>query len=166
MRTFSAIAAALALTLGGATMAQDQAEPTQVMVLGTYHFANPGRDLANMQADDVLAEQRQRELAALAEALAAFAPDKILVERQSKEPDLAVAGYREFEKEQLGRQPDETVQIGFRLAEKLGHDAVYGFDEQPGEGEPDYFPFQPVQDFAVENGMSDRLEALVAEIRA
>ncbi len=30
----------------------------EVLVLGTYHMANPGHDIHNMQADDVLAPRR------------------------------------------------------------------------------------------------------------
>ncbi len=55
----------LVLALGSAyampprTATADQPEPptarAQVLVLGVYHMANPGYDLVNMNADDVLA---------------------------------------------------------------------------------------------------------------
>lgn len=32
------------------------------MVLGSYHMANPGADVFNMQADDVLSTHRQKEM--------------------------------------------------------------------------------------------------------
>lgn len=56
------------------------AQPIQVMVLGAYPFANPGQDLANVKVDDMLAPQRQAELAKLADELAAWKPTKIMVE--------------------------------------------------------------------------------------
>jgi len=59
----------------------DGAPPVQVMVLGTYHMDNPGLDLHNARADDVLTPRRQAELAAVAEALAAFKPTVIAIER-------------------------------------------------------------------------------------
>ena len=40
-------------------------QPVQVMVLGSYHFGNPGRDKVNAHVDDVTTPQRQRELEAL-----------------------------------------------------------------------------------------------------
>src|SRR5205823_4480694 len=49
----------------------------EILVLGTYHMANPGHDIHNMQADDVLAPQRQQEMAQLMEALKKFHPTKI-----------------------------------------------------------------------------------------
>ena len=42
--------------------------PIEVMVLGTYHMANPGLDLANVKSDDVLKPQRQKELEAASDA--------------------------------------------------------------------------------------------------
>ena len=35
----------------------------EVLVLGVYHMANPGRDVFDTQADDVLAPRRQAEMA-------------------------------------------------------------------------------------------------------
>ena len=43
--------------------------PIQVMVLGTYHFGNPGLDLHNMKVDSVLTSARQAELADVATRL-------------------------------------------------------------------------------------------------
>ena len=42
----------------------------QVMVLGTYHFDNPGQDLHNMKVDSVLTPAKQAELADVASRLA------------------------------------------------------------------------------------------------
>jgi hypothetical protein len=62
----------LALFLGAVLPAAAQQPPAatpaaparaEVLVLGTYHMANPGRDIFNMQADDVLAPKRQTEIA-------------------------------------------------------------------------------------------------------
>ena len=52
---------AFALTLGAAFPAvsqQSPAERAEVLVLGVYHMSNPGHDIFNMQADDVLAPKR------------------------------------------------------------------------------------------------------------
>ncbi|QZH74627.1 MAG: hypothetical protein JY451_13330 [Erythrobacter sp.] len=142
-----------------------QARPTEVMVLGTYHWSNPGRDVINMQVDDVLAPRRQREIAVLAESLAQWQPTHIVVEWLAEPPGLTVPEYAEAE-ELLAERRNESVQLGFRLARMLGHDAVYGFDEQPSDGEPDYFPFGAVQQFAVESGRMAMIEELFAEIEA
>lgn len=49
--------------------AQDDSAPIEVMIFGTYHFANPDLDVANIEADDVRVPRRQAEIAALVESL-------------------------------------------------------------------------------------------------
>ena len=72
---------ALALTLCAASLgAQPTPSRAEVLVLGVYHMANPGRDVFNMQADDVLALKRQGEIAQVIEALKKFHPTKVAIE--------------------------------------------------------------------------------------
>ena len=125
------------------------------MVLGTPHFANPGQDLNNMQADPVTTPEKQAEMEALAQALAEFQPTVIAVERVAD--DLIDPVFSTLTAADLTRQPDERVQIGYRLAWKLGLDQVYAIDEQPREGERDYFPFGQVMGWAQANGQAAQL---------
>jgi uncharacterized protein DUF5694 len=131
----------------------------EVMVLGTYHMANPGLDLANVKADDVLKPQRQKELEALAAALAEFKPTRIVVERIAKTPELLDHRYAEFTVVDLSKNRDERYQIAYRLAHRLGMKNVYAVDEDPGAGEPDYFPFGKVVEWAKANGRESQLNA-------
>jgi hypothetical protein len=52
----------------------------KVLLLGTYHFANPGRDVIKQDIDDVLVPKRQAELEDLASRLAVWKPDRMAVE--------------------------------------------------------------------------------------
>lgn len=158
------IVAALALAAVPAAAAEDQ--PIQVMVLGSWHFGNPGQDVVNVEAEDVRTPARQRELAAIADALAEFRPTKIMVEKVAKSPELVDEAYAAFAPALLRERRDERVQIGYRLAHKLGHRQVYAIDEQPGEGEPDYFPFPKVMAHARVHSQMARLEAALAEVEA
>jgi hypothetical protein len=88
---------------------------------------NPGHDILNMQADDVLAPKRQAEIAQVIAALKEFQPTKIAVEAdvyEKKVPD-AYSDYLAG-KHELTR--NETEQIGFRLAKELGRKAIYPVD--------------------------------------
>ena len=145
------------------TARAQQAEPVQVMVLGTYHFDNPGRDLHNPQADDVLKQHRQRELEELAAALAEFKPTKIMVERVAKTADLVDPNYIRFTRADFSKNRDERVQIGYRLASQLGIKIVHAIDEQPGPGEPDYFPFGKLVAWSEANGAKQRVDSLMAK---
>jgi hypothetical protein len=89
------------------------------MVLGVWHFSNPGADLNNVAADDALAPRRQAELEAVAAGLARFAPTKIAVEIEAKTSDFALPGYAAFTPATLKMDRVEDVQIGYRLARRL-----------------------------------------------
>ncbi|WAT18591.1 DUF5694 domain-containing protein [Aurantiacibacter sp. MUD11] len=134
--------------------------PVEVMVLGVYHFANPGLDVINIEVDDVLVPQRQQELQAISDALAEWRPTRILLEAQPDTEDLHIPSFRENPAQRVAEDRNEHYQLGYRLALQLGHADVYGFDERGDEGEPDYFPMGEVQAYAEQHGMMDRLTAL------
>ena len=130
----------------------------EVLVLGSYHMANPGRDVFNMQADDVLAPKRQAEIAQLIEVLKGFRPTKIAIEsdpwgERPKQYADYLAGKRELTR-------NEIEQIGFRLAKELGHKTIYPVD---ADGE---FPYPRLLSFAKASGRSAELDALNAEVSA
>ena len=108
-----------------------QAE-VQVMVLGTYHFANPGKDEIKQDIDDVLQPRRQAELEDLVTRLASWQPDRIAVEQPISRTDTVRARYARYLAKSLAPNRNEVVQIGFRLASRLGHDAVYPIDDDSG----------------------------------
>jgi uncharacterized protein DUF5694 len=118
----------------------------QVMILGAYHFGNPGLDLHNMKSENVLTPGRQKEFDDIATRLAKFNPTKIAVEALSDRPDLSTQKFADFTPQKLTTDPDERAQIAFRLAQRLGHKNVYGIDEQSDT--IDYFPFDKVEAYA------------------
>ncbi len=126
--------------------------PIQVMILGTYHFGNPGLDLHNMKSESVLTPGRQKELDDIATRLAKFNPTKIAVEARSDRPDLSTQKFADFTPQKLTTDPDERAQIAFRLALRLGHKNVYGIDEQSDT--IDYFPFDKVEAYAKAHGQA------------
>lgn len=135
----------------------------EVMVLGTYHMGNPGADLVNPEADDVLVQSRQAQLSALADQLAAFRPTAIMVENESPRDDFLDTGYLQFSPDQLTTDRDETVQIAYRLASQLGISRVYGIDTR--EGDVAFFPFERVQAFVAKNGPEGFIENMLADVQ-
>ncbi|WP_156348191.1 DUF5694 domain-containing protein [Sphingomonas sp. Leaf34] len=141
-------------------------QPVQVMVLGSYHFGNPGRDKVNAHVDDVTTPQRQRELEALADAIAEFKPTRVMVEAQRPGPTYNVTDFARFSPSVLKTDRDETTQIGYRIAERAGLRSVQGIDEQPDKGEPDYFPIDRVEAYAKAHGQQAYLDAAFATVQA
>ena len=162
------LAALAALVLPATAIAQTPPpEPVEVMVLGTYHFGNPGQDLHNARVDPVTTPEKQAQLEAVADGLARFRPTAIAVERVAPDQTtLLDHRYPAFTPADLLTNPDERTQIAYRLAHRVGLTRVYAIDEQDREGQPSYFPFGDVQRWAEANGGGDRLGAMHGEVAA
>ncbi|HJU54534.1 MAG TPA: DUF5694 domain-containing protein [Pyrinomonadaceae bacterium] len=131
----------------------------EVLVLGVYHMANPGQDIFNMKADDVLAPKRQAEMARVIEVLKKFNPTKIAVERNAGDKRIE-KDYADYlaGKHELTR--NEIEQLGFRLAKELGHKTVHAVD---ADGE---FPYLRVISYAKASGRTKELDAMNGEVAA
>lgn len=90
-----------------------------LMILGTYHMANPGQDARNLTADDPRSPQRQQELAELLGKLHAFRPTKVAVEGVYGR-SVWIARYRDYLKGTYTLGTNEIEQIGFQLARRSG----------------------------------------------
>src|ERR1700733_5227574 len=130
-------------------------EPVTVMIVGGYHMSNPGRDLHNVQADDVLAPKRQAEIADVTDALARFHPTQVDVEWSA---DMVAQRYDLYAKGTLPPSHNEVVQLGFRLAHQTDA-AVHGVDV---DGD---FPYEAVEAYAKAHGESDILTAANANVQ-
>lgn len=128
----------LVLTSMSPVQAQSpDAEPVEVMLLGTVHLDNPGRDVNNPEVPDVLTPQKQQELQALRDSLAQFQPTKIGIEIR-REHQAAVDSL--YDVSRTGRLDSsfavgdftslrsEQYQIGFQLANRLGHERIRAVD--------------------------------------
>jgi hypothetical protein len=141
------------------TMAAQPGARPEILVLGTYHMANPGHDIHSTAADDVLAPKRQEEIAELVAVLARFQPTKIAIEAGVGNPRVAQQ-YSAYLAGTYTLSRNEVDQIGYRLARELGHVAVYPVDE---DGD---FPFARVRNYAIANGVKDKFDAGQASVGA
>lgn len=108
-----------------ATVAQP---PARVMLLGLFHFDNPGLDAVKYEPIDVMGTEQQAYLVALAERLARFAPTRVLLEYPQTSDGAMNQRYSDFlaGRFELGR--NEIYQLGFRVARLMGHARVHGID--------------------------------------
>lgn len=101
-------------------------KPT-VLVLATYHMDNPGRDVMNVQSDDVLTDKRQKEIREFVNLLNRFKPTKIAVEMPYGSARLDEQ-YNRYLRGEYRLTRNEIDQIGFRLAKELKHRKMYAVD--------------------------------------
>ena len=117
-----------------AAQAANPAKPA-LLILGTPHFGNPGRDTVNVRVPDVLTPERQREIEALVERLAAFRPTRVAVEWPADEQARLDQRYADYRAGRFQLTANERDQIGLRLAARLGLtrvDAVDWSGDAPG----------------------------------
>lgn len=105
---------------------------TRVVLLGVFHFSNPGLDSYKPIFDfDILSEKRQSENDELIRLLEQFKPTKILIERNRIASDSILnIEYSDFliGKFDIGDKRSEIYQIGFKLAKILEHEKIYASD--------------------------------------
>lgn len=158
-----AMIALAAILLGAAPAVAGDSAPT-LLIVGAPHFDNPGRDIANAQVADVTTPERQREIKAIVERLAAFRPTRVAVEWPADRQDRLDQRYADYRAGRYQLSADEIDQIGLRLAAQLGLERVDAIDwnkTPPGE-EADYdFPA-----WAEAHGRGDEWQARVSEQQA
>lgn len=120
----------LALPLACAAQRPDAPplEPAKVMLLGVFHFDNPGLDAVKYRPIDVMAAAGQEYLVALSRRLARYAPTKVLLEYPEQRDATINARYAEYLAGRFELPRNEIYQLGFRVAKLAGHAKVYGID--------------------------------------
>ena len=141
-----------------ASAAKPAARP-EILVLGTYHMANPGHDIVNLTVDDVRAPKRQAEIAQLVEVLKRFSPTKIAVEADLGS-DRIPKRYADYLAGRYELTANEVEQVGFRLAKQLGHKTVFPVDVDVD------FPYPRVVNYAKASGRSGELDSITADVGA
>jgi len=122
-----------------------QQQKTKVVLLGCFHFDNPGLDVAKFENANILSEKRQKEVREIVDKLKAFKPDKIFVEVPVESQSWLDSSFNNYKNGSLTLKGSETQQLGFRLAKELNHSKVYGVDYRDAE-----FPFDSLMKSATE----------------
>lgn len=164
-----AVVAAVVLSFALASAVTPQSGPAQaqavpqpkpeILVVGTYHMANPGHDIFNSTADDVLSPKRQAEIAELLTVLKRFRPTKIAVESTVYD-DKVKKQYADYLAGKYALTRNEIDQVGYRLAKELGMKTVFPVDY---DGD---FPWQRLVNYAKATGKSPQFDQLYAEMGA
>lgn len=108
-------------------------QTVETMLLGVYHFNNPGLDELNTEVDDYFTDKRQREILDVVNRLAKFKPTKVLVEAFPRHQNTLDERYQAFVKGELDLKDlkngrSETYQLGFQIAKACGLSGVQCVD--------------------------------------
>ena len=131
-----------------------------LLVVGSLHFANPGRDIANVEVGDVMTPLRQAEIAEVVRQLAALQPTHVAIEWPADRQAALDALYAEYHAGEYELGPREADQIGLRLAAAVGLERVHAIDWN-GAGPGDEASYNwPA--YGQANGQGDYVAALIA----
>lgn len=108
---------------------------TSIMLMGVYHFDNPGKDAFNTEVDDYSSERRQNEIKEVVDLLKAFKPTKIFVELSPEEQSKLDSLYELFVTDKITLDNiqgglNEIYQIGFRIGKQLDLNDLIAIDHQ------------------------------------
>ena len=131
-------------------------ERTKVMILGVYHFNNPGLDVAKATSFDHLSVQAQKEIAEVNRQLVRFNANKVFIEAPVTNQTLYSKRYQKYLSGEfnVSNKANEIYQLGFRVAAQLKHNDIYTMDA------PGIFPWQQMQKGLTEFKLNDVKTAL------
>ena len=118
----------LLLALITFNVASSQTKKKQILLVGTFHYANPGLDVAKLNNFNIMSEKSQKELEIMSDKIKKFGPDKIFVEWEfSKQADLDKF-YNKNTDSLFKANKSEITQLALRTAKKLNHKKLYGMN--------------------------------------
>ena len=117
----------LSVTLSVANAADQP--PAQVMLFGVFHFANPGHDVVKTDQINVMTDENQAYIEALADKLSQYNPTVVLLEfTPDREPEMQER-FRQYVDGNYQLPSNEVYQLGFRIAARSDAETIHGFDE-------------------------------------
>lgn len=105
-----------------------QPKKKQILLIGTFHFENPGLDVAQVNTFNVMTNKSQKELESITDKIKKFGPDKIFVEWNYEKQDKLDKFYTKNTDSLFQKNADERVQLALRSAKKLGHKKLFAID--------------------------------------
>lgn len=160
-------AKAMLVLFCGLTMVAASAEPAmrppaRVMLIGLFHFDNPGLDAVKYTPIDVMKPEKQKYLQDLAQRIADFKPTRVLLEYPATNDALMNQRYHDYLAGKYELKVNEIYQLGFRIAKLAGLKQVNGFDERDVPGDNGLWEYLPKS----EPETMKKLEGLIAELSA
>lgn len=113
-----------------------QQKKTKVLLLGSFHFDNPGLDVAKFENANILSAKRQAEVLEVVEKIKQFRPDKIFIEMPVERQQRLDSSFNKYKAGEMKLGASEIHQIAYRVAKELNHPGLYAVDYTEAD-----FPF-------------------------
>jgi len=129
---------------------------TEILLVGTFHFNNPGLDIVKNKAFDIKNSKTQTELDIIAQKIADFNPTKIFVERPYQNQKELDSTYNLYKKGTLPVSTDEIYQLAFRVAKLNKNTSLEAIDYNGFD-----FPFGEVMEIMETRKQTDLKEKIM-----
>ncbi|MFS0783157.1 DUF5694 domain-containing protein [Bacillus sp. 1P06AnD] len=136
-----------------------------IMILGTDHFDKMGlQDYSATQQLDIQSSKKQAEISEVIDCLKEFAPTKIALEYPYKSQAQLTKSYQKYISGHLALTINECHQLGFRLAEQMGHRDIYAIDwNEEIAGIPDAFDYAATHETTISKSIFQQLTEITGE---
>lgn len=117
-----------------------QNKKKEILLIGTFHFNNPGADIVKTKGFDVMSKDSQKELENITDKIKKYNPNKIFVEWEFDQQEKLDSLYnlyiadkyfdfvdKKFPKNNFYKQ-NEIFQLAFKVARKCNLKQVYAID--------------------------------------
>lgn len=166
MKIWKPLLLVFALTISPAGSSDGSEPNAKVMLIGVFHFANPGQDVVKTQQTDVMTPQNQAYLEDLTDRLAAFQPTAVLLEFDPKNEPTVQERFERFQAGSFELRSNEIYQLGFRIAHKAGLKTLSAFDEREiGWDAEALFEYMPKHDPDTKAKMDRLIEQVTNEMQ-
>ena len=105
-------------------------QPSEIILMGTFHFANPGLDKVKSNTINVMTEKSQLYLEQLSKNLSQFIPTLVLLEFDPADTEEINTQYQKYLTGSFELPSNEIYQIGFRVAKLSNVKRIQSLDEQ------------------------------------
>lgn len=130
---------------------------TEILLVGTFHFDNPGADVVKTKTFDIHSRAAQDDLKELAQKIADFKPTKIFVEWPYKQQSQLDSIYAQFKSDNIYKS-DEIYQLAFRAAKLNPATQIVAIDYNNTD-----FPFGKLMNSIQKNKQTD-IENYISEM--
>ncbi len=142
-----------------------QAENKQVMLMGTFHFENPGLDVVKTDVINVMSKPSQQYLIGLTKRVSQFKPQVVMLEFDPANTDQINQEYQDYLAGRIKLPANETHQIGFRVAKLAGVKKLVSLDERGVQWQGDaLFKYMEQHDKAMAQEVQEKIVELTAQI--
>lgn len=135
----------------------DTSMSKEVLLIGTFHYNNPGADVAKFKSFNILGKESQHQLEKITAKIKNYNPTKIFVEWPYNEQNELDSLYQIYNQGQYFQNDslsdfylkNEIFQLAFRVAKENNLKTVYGIDYSTS------FPFQDVMNDIEKSNQSE-----------